>query len=136
MLMFSFFVFLCGHLQIALFVSSSDAVQPGWLVNYLKGIDSKRIREMQANLAKVCLLLCLCTDGAKLLNGFFFSPLHAHATMLVKFPGKGSVSMRSLKKKKFLCACMTLSGYLCQNLEVLCKKKKEEKEKDKEKAFV
>jgi len=40
--------------QISLFVSSSDAIQPGWLVNFLKNIDSKQIKEMQANLAKVC----------------------------------------------------------------------------------
>ncbi|OAY74836.1 putative arabinosyltransferase ARAD1 [Ananas comosus] len=43
---------ILDYRKIALFVSSSDAVQPGWLLNYLKGIDSKRIREMQANLAK------------------------------------------------------------------------------------
>lgn len=40
-------------MQIALFVSSSDAVQPGWLVKYLRGIDTKRIREIQSNLVKV-----------------------------------------------------------------------------------
>jgi hypothetical protein len=39
--------------QIALFVSSSDAVQPGWLVKYLRGIDAKMIKEMQSNIVKV-----------------------------------------------------------------------------------
>ncbi|KAG1365529.1 putative arabinosyltransferase ARAD1 [Cocos nucifera] len=43
---------ILDYRKIALFVSSSDAVQPGWLVNFLKSINSKRIREMQANLAK------------------------------------------------------------------------------------
>ena len=42
--------------QIALFVSSSDALQPGWLVKYLRRMDAKRIREMQSNLVKVIAL--------------------------------------------------------------------------------
>lgn len=63
-----------GHffpcMQIALFVSSSDAVQPGWLVNFLKGINSKRIREMQVNLAKVCQLLKTNSSSLLILPGF------------------------------------------------------------------
>ncbi|KAF0892081.1 hypothetical protein E2562_013474 [Oryza meyeriana var. granulata] len=43
---------ILDYRKIALFVSSSDAVQPGWLVNYLRSIDAKRIREMQSNLLK------------------------------------------------------------------------------------
>lgn len=39
--------------QIALFVSASDAVQPDWLLKYLRGINAKRIREIQSNLVKV-----------------------------------------------------------------------------------
>lgn len=38
--------------EIALFVSSSDAVQPGWLITFLKSIGSAQISEMRANLAK------------------------------------------------------------------------------------
>lgn len=41
-------------MQIALFISSSDAVQPGWLLAYLRSIKPTQIREMQDNLAKVC----------------------------------------------------------------------------------
>lgn len=41
-------------MQIALFVSSSDAVQTGWLLKFLKGISLAQIRGMQRNLAKVC----------------------------------------------------------------------------------
>lgn len=41
-------------LQIALFVSSSDAVQQGWLLAYLRSIKPTQIRQMQDNLAKVC----------------------------------------------------------------------------------
>lgn len=47
---------LCFIVQIALFVSSNDAVQPGWFVKYLRRIDGKRIREMQYNLVKVATL--------------------------------------------------------------------------------
>ncbi|XP_062207203.1 probable arabinosyltransferase ARAD1 isoform X2 [Phragmites australis] len=43
---------ILDYREIALFVSSSDAVQPGWLVNYLRGIDAKRVREMRYNLVK------------------------------------------------------------------------------------
>ncbi|CAL4960820.1 unnamed protein product [Urochloa decumbens] len=43
---------ILDYREIALFVSSGDAVQPGWLVKYLRRIDSKRIREMQSNLMK------------------------------------------------------------------------------------
>ena len=40
-------------MQIAIFVSSTDAVQPGWLLRFLKGISSTQIREMRRNLAEV-----------------------------------------------------------------------------------
>ncbi|KAG8078252.1 hypothetical protein GUJ93_ZPchr0007g3575 [Zizania palustris] len=43
---------ILDYRKIALLVSSSDAVQPGWLVKYLRGISAKRIREMQSNLLK------------------------------------------------------------------------------------
>ncbi|KAL0919232.1 hypothetical protein M5K25_011314 [Dendrobium thyrsiflorum] len=43
---------LINYRKIVMFVSSSDAVQPGWLVKFLKSIDSKRIKEMQENLEK------------------------------------------------------------------------------------
>ncbi|KAF7137750.1 hypothetical protein RHSIM_Rhsim07G0247900 [Rhododendron simsii] len=38
--------------KIALFVSSSDAVQPGWLLTFLRSISPSQIREMRTNLAK------------------------------------------------------------------------------------
>eukprot|EP00268_Persea_americana_P025223 TRINITY_DN2458_c0_g1_i1.p1 TRINITY_DN2458_c0_g1~~TRINITY_DN2458_c0_g1_i1.p1 ORF type:complete len:511 (-),score=81.09 TRINITY_DN2458_c0_g1_i1:337-1869(-) len=43
---------ILDYRKIALFVSSSDAVQPGWLITFLKSIGSRRIKEMRANLAK------------------------------------------------------------------------------------
>lgn len=43
---------LLDYRKIALFISSSEAVQPGWLVNFLKTIDSRRIKEMQENLER------------------------------------------------------------------------------------
>ncbi|RCV27810.1 hypothetical protein SETIT_5G355200v2 [Setaria italica] len=43
---------ILDYREIALFVSSTDALQPGWLMNYLRRIDAKRIREMQSNLVK------------------------------------------------------------------------------------
>ncbi|KAG0478036.1 hypothetical protein HPP92_012755 [Vanilla planifolia] len=43
---------ILDYRKISLFVSSSDATEPGWLVNFLKNIDSSQIKEMQMNLAK------------------------------------------------------------------------------------
>ncbi|PUZ54294.1 hypothetical protein GQ55_5G119400 [Panicum hallii var. hallii] len=43
---------ILDYREIALFVSSSDALQPGWLVKHLRRMDAKRIREMQSNLVK------------------------------------------------------------------------------------
>lgn len=43
---------ILDYRKIALFVSSNDAVQPGWLVKYLRGIDTKIVKEMQSNLVE------------------------------------------------------------------------------------
>ncbi|KAJ9546185.1 hypothetical protein OSB04_025892, partial [Centaurea solstitialis] len=43
---------ILDYRRISLFVSSSDAVQPGWLLAYLRSIKPAQIREMQDNLAK------------------------------------------------------------------------------------
>ncbi|KAK9156550.1 hypothetical protein Scep_003124 [Stephania cephalantha] len=42
---------ILDYRKMALFVSSSDALQPGWLVAFLKSIKPERVREMRANLA-------------------------------------------------------------------------------------
>ncbi|KAK2972863.1 hypothetical protein RJ640_028391, partial [Escallonia rubra] len=43
---------ILDYRKIALFVSSSDAVQPGSLLTYLKSVSPAQIRETQTNLAK------------------------------------------------------------------------------------
>ncbi|MCL7033521.1 hypothetical protein MKW94_005702 [Papaver nudicaule] len=43
---------LLDYRKIALFVSSSDAIQPGWLVTFLKSIKPSEIKEMRVNIAK------------------------------------------------------------------------------------
>ncbi|RZB79354.1 putative arabinosyltransferase ARAD1 isoform B [Glycine soja] len=44
---------VCLHLyHIAVFISSIDAVKPGWLLKYLKGIRPAHIKAMQQNLVK------------------------------------------------------------------------------------
>ncbi|XLR44705.1 hypothetical protein S83_029365, partial [Arachis hypogaea] len=45
------------HMQIALFVSSFDAVRPGWLLNFLKGISVARIKEITQGIS--CILVQL-----------------------------------------------------------------------------
>lgn len=43
---------ILDYRKIAIFVSSSDAVQPGWLLSFLKSITPSKIREMQMNLGQ------------------------------------------------------------------------------------
>ncbi|KAK4256147.1 hypothetical protein QN277_009052 [Acacia crassicarpa] len=43
---------ILDYTKIALFVSSNDAVKPGWLLKFLRGISPAVIKEMQQNLAK------------------------------------------------------------------------------------
>ncbi|KAI3910544.1 hypothetical protein MKW98_027826 [Papaver atlanticum] len=43
---------LLDYRKIALFVSSSDAIQPGWLITFLKSIKPSKIKEMRINIAK------------------------------------------------------------------------------------
>ncbi|EOY10084.1 Exostosin family protein isoform 1 [Theobroma cacao] len=43
---------ILDYRKIAIFVSSTDAVQSGWLLRYLKGISPTQIREMRRNLAE------------------------------------------------------------------------------------
>lgn len=43
---------ILDYRKIALFVSSSDAIQPGWLLTFLKSAGPAQIKEMQRNLAK------------------------------------------------------------------------------------
>ncbi|KAJ8451381.1 hypothetical protein Cgig2_017772 [Carnegiea gigantea] len=47
---------IIDYRKMALFVSSSDALKPGWLLSYLKGIGPSEIKEKQRYLAKVCIL--------------------------------------------------------------------------------
>ncbi|GFY83945.1 exostosin family protein [Actinidia rufa] len=44
---------ILDYRKIAIFVSSSDAVQPGWLLTFLRSVSPAQIREMQKYLAKV-----------------------------------------------------------------------------------
>ncbi|CAI9774236.1 unnamed protein product [Fraxinus pennsylvanica] len=43
---------ILDYRKIALFVSSGDALQPGWLLTFLRSVSPAQIREMQLNLAK------------------------------------------------------------------------------------
>ncbi|XP_039067590.1 probable arabinosyltransferase ARAD1 [Hibiscus syriacus] len=43
---------ILDYRKIAIFVSSTDAVQPGWLLTYLKGISSTQITELRRNLVE------------------------------------------------------------------------------------
>lgn len=43
---------ILDYRKIALFVSSSDAVQPGWLLMYLRNVSTAQVRRLQSYLAK------------------------------------------------------------------------------------
>ncbi|MFQ6627523.1 hypothetical protein Gotur_005265 [Gossypium turneri] len=44
---------ILDYRKMAVFISSTDAVQPGWILRYLKSISSTQIREMRRNLAEM-----------------------------------------------------------------------------------
>ncbi|XP_027160948.1 probable arabinosyltransferase ARAD1 [Coffea eugenioides] len=43
---------ILDYRKIALLVSSADALQPGWLISFLRSISPSQVREFQSNLAK------------------------------------------------------------------------------------
>ncbi|KAF5960309.1 hypothetical protein HYC85_001518 [Camellia sinensis] len=71
---------ILDYRKIALFVSSSDAVQPGWLLTFLKSISHAQIREMRMHLVKI---------AGKLVN----IKLHTRR------------SQRVVKESRSLCTC-------------------------------
>ncbi|XP_017626793.1 probable arabinosyltransferase ARAD1 isoform X2 [Gossypium arboreum] len=44
---------ILDYRKMAVFISSTDAVQPGWILRYLTSISSTQIREMRRNLAEM-----------------------------------------------------------------------------------
>lgn len=56
-------------MQIVLFVSSTDAMQPGWLLTFLKSISPAQIKAMQRNLGKVY-------NFANLQDSTYFTAIH------------------------------------------------------------
>ncbi|CAA2968065.1 probable arabinosyltransferase ARAD1 [Olea europaea subsp. europaea] len=71
---------IVDYQRIALFVSSSDALQPGWLLTFLRSVSPAQIKEMQLNLAKM---------AGKLVN----MKLHVRR------------SQRVVKESRSLCTC-------------------------------
>ncbi|GLJ50553.1 hypothetical protein SUGI_1077050 [Cryptomeria japonica] len=43
---------ILDYRKVALFVSSHDALEPGWLIDYLHGIKPNQVKEMRSDLAK------------------------------------------------------------------------------------
>ncbi|KAH9291872.1 hypothetical protein KI387_042944, partial [Taxus chinensis] len=43
---------ILDYRKVALFVSTDDALQPGWLVDYLHSISPNLVEEMRSNIAK------------------------------------------------------------------------------------
>lgn len=43
---------ILDYRKVALFVSSVDAIQPGWLIDHLRRISPKEVEQMRSNLAK------------------------------------------------------------------------------------
>jgi hypothetical protein len=46
------FLLLLFTFQVAVLVSSSDAIQPGWLVNHLRSLTPFQVKGLQNNLAQ------------------------------------------------------------------------------------
>ncbi|KAJ6804787.1 putative arabinosyltransferase ARAD1 [Iris pallida] len=94
---------ILDYRKIALFVSSSDAVQPGWLVNFLKGISSDQIKEMQANLVKYSRHFLYSSPSQPL--GPEFLTWRMIAGKLVNIKLHIRRSQRVVKESRSLCTC-------------------------------
>ncbi|KAI8529683.1 hypothetical protein RHMOL_Rhmol12G0243700 [Rhododendron molle] len=90
---------ILDYRKIALFVSSSDAVQPGWLLTFLRSISPARIREMRTNLAKYARHF-LCSHPAQPLG-----PEDLVWQMLVNVKLHTRRSQLVVKESRSLCTC-------------------------------
>lgn len=94
---------LLDYRKIALFVSSSDAVQPGWLAMFLKNIDSRQIQELQTNLSKFSRHFLYSHPAQPLGPEDFAWRMIAGKLVNIKLHIRRS--QRSVKGSRNLCAC-------------------------------
>ncbi|KAJ7949874.1 Exostosin family protein [Quillaja saponaria] len=105
---------ILDYRKIALFVSSGDAVQPGWLLNFLKSIRPTHITEMQHNLAKYSRHFLYSSPAQPLGPEDLVWRMMAGKVVNIKLHTRRS--QRVVKESRSLCTCecrhpnLTISG--------------------------
>ncbi|KAG6714662.1 hypothetical protein I3842_05G213200 [Carya illinoinensis] len=94
---------ILDYRKIALFVSSSDAVQPGWLLTFLKTVSPAHIREMQQNVAKYARHFLYSSPSQPL--GAEDLVWRMMAGKLVNIKLHTRRSQRVVKQSRSLCTC-------------------------------
>ncbi|KAG6650300.1 probable arabinosyltransferase ARAD1 [Carya illinoinensis] len=94
---------ILDYRKIALFVSSSDAVQPGRFLTFLRAIHPARIREMQRNLAKYSLHFMYSSPAQPLGPEDLVWRMMAGKLVNIKLHIRRS--QRVVKDSRSLCSC-------------------------------
>ncbi|KAK4749667.1 hypothetical protein SAY87_027116 [Trapa incisa] len=94
---------ILDYRKIALFVSSSDAIQPGWLLSLLKNISPARIKEMRSNLAKYSRHFIYSNPAQPLGPEDLVWRMMAGKVVNIKLHTRRS--LRVVKESRSLCTC-------------------------------
>ncbi|MBA0735170.1 hypothetical protein Gogos_019039 [Gossypium gossypioides] len=95
---------ILDYRKIAIFVSSTDAVQPGWLLPFLKGTSSTQIREMRRNLVEFSRHFMYSSPAQPL------GPEDLMGGKLVNIKLHTRRSQRVVKESRSVCTCDCGSG--------------------------
>ncbi|XP_020518046.1 probable arabinosyltransferase ARAD1 isoform X3 [Amborella trichopoda] len=105
---------LLDYRKIALFVSSDDAVKPGWLLAFLKSVESSKIKEMRENLGRHSKHF-LYSSPAQLLGPEDFT-WRMIAGKVVNIKMHIRRSQRMVKNSRALCTCECQTVNITTNL--------------------
>ncbi|KAJ4721043.1 Exostosin family protein [Melia azedarach] len=94
---------ILDYRKIALFVSSSDALQPGWLLKFLRAIRPAQIREMQRNLVQYSRHFLYSHPAQPLGPEDFVWRMIAGKLINIKLHSRRS--QRVVKESRSICTC-------------------------------
>ncbi|XP_030463465.1 probable arabinosyltransferase ARAD1 isoform X1 [Syzygium oleosum] len=94
---------ILDYRKIVLFVSSSDAVQPGWLLTYLRNISTAQVRRLQSNLAKYSRHFIYSNPAKPLGPEDLVWRMMAGKVVNIKLHTRRS--QRVVKESRSICAC-------------------------------
>ncbi|XLR62289.1 hypothetical protein HN51_005588 [Arachis hypogaea] len=105
------------HIQIALFVSSFDAVRSDWLLNFLKGISAARIKEMQQNLSKYSRHFLYSSPAQPLGPEDLVWRMMTEKVVNIKFHSRRS--QRVVQGSKNVCTCECRPGNVTNTIPIV-----------------